>query len=114
LGPTFNAAESFFDSTDVRALVAADFNNDSFPDVAMLQRNRGLVILLGNGRGQFAVGFQTSLSFGDSYPFGKMAVADFNRDNKADLAIGGGEGRGGGEPGRALCAPPRRAPRIFS
>src|SRR5262245_43290721 len=113
LGTKFKAAESFFGSTDVRALVAADFNNDSLPDVAMLQRNRGLVILLGNGRGQFAVGFQTSLSFGDSYPFGKMAVADFNRDNKPDLAIGGGapapHGRGGG-----AVAPASGLPNNFS
>jgi uncharacterized protein (TIGR03437 family) len=88
LGTKFDAAEHFFESTDVRAVVAGDFNNDALPDVALLQRNRGLVILLGNGRGQFAVAFRLSLQVGDTYHSGGLVITDFNRDDKADLAVG--------------------------
>lgn len=63
-------------------LVAADFNGDGIPDLAVATSSR-LVILLGNGDGTFQPGIEASAG-GFA---GQLVAADFNQDGKADLAI---------------------------
>lgn len=89
-GTKFNAAENFFDSTDTRAVATGDFNRDGLPDLVILRRVRNgsneLVVLVGNGRAQFAQVFQRTFQLADISPFNALAVADFNGDNRPDLA----------------------------
>jgi uncharacterized protein (TIGR03437 family) len=72
-----------------QSLIVGDFNGDGRPDV-VVARNSGsffsggnLTVLLGNGDGTFTQG--------STYPAGlsprSMAVADFNGDGAADLAV---------------------------
>ncbi|MGO9403764.1 MAG: FG-GAP repeat domain-containing protein [Terriglobales bacterium] len=71
-------------------ITTGDFNGDGIPDLVVSDMNSGypelgnLTVLLGNGDGTFtptAVSPQTG-----SIPY-SVAVADFNGDGKADLAI---------------------------
>ena len=67
-------------------VVAADFNNDGLIDLAVANTALGagsVSILLGNGDGTFQPA--TFLTAGN-YPR-SIAVADFNRDGKFDLAV---------------------------
>jgi Bacterial Ig-like domain (group 3)/FG-GAP-like repeat len=70
------------------AVKIGDFNNDGVQDLAVANANDDTVsILLGNGDGTFteAAGSPVSVGVG-SFPF-FMAVADFNQDGSADLAV---------------------------
>ncbi len=66
--------------------VVADFNNDGIPDIASSASLQDKVsVFLGQGNGNFAA----PVDFGvptDSVPFG-LATADFNKDQKPDLAV---------------------------
>jgi hypothetical protein len=67
--------------------VAADFNGDGIPDLAISDANSGqilLAIFLGNGDGTFAA-VPASPTVG-TYP-DSIAVADFNDDGVADMAV---------------------------
>jgi hypothetical protein len=64
------------------SLVAADFNNDGYPDVALTTRD-SVSILNGNGNGGFPR--TTTVTVGQSPRY--LAVADFNGDGTPDLAI---------------------------
>ena len=67
--------------------VAADFNGDGIPDLAISDANSNqtlLAIFLGNGDGTFAA-VPTSPTVG-LYP-DSIAVADFNDDGIADMAV---------------------------
>jgi hypothetical protein len=65
-------------------VAVADFDNDNIPDLAVTNRDSGMVsILLGNGDGTFRNG--GNIPAGDS-PFG-VTVGDFNGDGKLDLAV---------------------------
>jgi hypothetical protein len=69
------------------ALVAADFNLDGKPDIAvsfnnLLAKLSGTVVMTGNGDGTFQSPPSTDLQ-----SFGVMSAGDFNGDNKADLVI---------------------------
>ena len=71
------------------SLVAADFNSDGKPDLAVSNFWRSSVSLLrGHGDGTFAAPTETSV-FGN--PHG-IAAADFNSDGKQDLAVGNNAG----------------------
>ena len=70
-------------------VVAADFNRDGNPDLAVVAENDGfyqghLSILLGNGDGTFQGFTQTSDTYDDS-----VAVADLNNDGIPDLITTG-------------------------
>src|SRR5262245_25195169 len=66
-------------------VVAADFNRDGSPDLAVSNFTVGTVsVLLSNGNGSFR---QAPTIQGFVFP-GPLSVADFNRDGKLDLAVG--------------------------
>ncbi|MFL6307054.1 MAG: FG-GAP repeat domain-containing protein [Candidatus Sulfotelmatobacter sp.] len=65
--------------------IAADFRNDQLMDVALAPgANESLELLLGNGNGSFAAP-EGVFDGGGGY----VVAADFNRDGKMDMAIGG-------------------------
>ena len=73
--------------------VAADFNGDGIPDLAILSTNNTIsfegpftvAVFLGNGDGTFRAGPTIQPSDMQSYP--SMISGDFNGDGKPDLAI---------------------------
>ena len=71
-----------------QALKIGDFNNDGIQDLAVANGNDNTVtILLGNGDGTFHAASGSPVSAGiGSFPF-FLAVADFNNDGNADLAV---------------------------
>ncbi len=96
---SFKPAVNYAVGTRPIRLVAGDFNGDGKPDLAVLNVATRSVpgtvsILLGNGDGTFQS--QTSIPAGLN-PTG-LAMADFNRDGKLDLAVAifGGKPLGGG------------------
>jgi large repetitive protein len=71
-------------------VIANDVNGDGFPDILTLDRS-GLSVFLGNGDGTFQPALNTpfktiftALPIG--VPIHALAVADFNRDGKPDVA----------------------------
>jgi hypothetical protein len=65
-------------------IVAGDFNRDGQQDLAVVnQGSSTIVILVGNGQGDFTAGSQTLAT--DQSPFG-IAIGDFNNDGSPDLA----------------------------
>ncbi len=67
------------------AAVAADFDNDGWPDIAAV--GRGLT-LLRNDRGRFAP-FPLSRPLATTARFTAVAAADFDNDGRLDLAVAG-------------------------
>jgi hypothetical protein len=71
---------------DLRGIAVGDFNGDGRPDLAVGGNGSNLVsVLVGDGTGNFVLGpsFQFPVN---TFPI-SLAVADFNGDGKADLAI---------------------------
>ncbi len=68
-------------SRDPSAIVAGDFNNDGYPDLAVVDDD-GIQILLNNGDGTFRAGSTISGSWSAN-----IVVADFNNDGNLDLAV---------------------------
>jgi len=80
---TFHAVRT----TAAPCFASADFNGDGIPDLVGANWTDGVVaFLLGNGDGTFASGPQT-LKVAD-VPSG-IAVGDFNRDGRIDVAVSG-------------------------
>src|SRR6185503_9245788 len=85
---SFKAPVSFLLPMAPFSIVSGDFDGDGIPDLAVDGSNNlasvpRLAILLGNGDGTFRSGTLIT-----NVPQGNMAVGDFNRDGKADLAVG--------------------------
>jgi hypothetical protein len=85
---------SFGTQRAVSALVG-DFNSDGHPDIAVATFdplvNHGpgtLVLLTGKGDGTFQAGPSQAIG-NPSTPGGSLAVGDFNRDGKLDIAVAG-------------------------
>jgi hypothetical protein len=69
---------------DGGGLVAADFNADGIPDLAVTNVNPDPVsVLLGNGDGSF----QSPVTYSDGAGSGSVAAGDFNSDGAPDLAL---------------------------
>jgi hypothetical protein len=86
------ASTSYTVNTPIWNLASGDFNGDGKPDLVLLspdfQGNQpwGIEIMFGDGNGGFAAPVHVSELA--PAPAG-IAVADFNRDGRADLAIAG-------------------------
>jgi len=66
------------------ALTSGDFNNDGFPDIAVLDQNDGTVsVLINSGNGTFASPVPYTVGNGS----GQILTADFNGDSKLDLIV---------------------------
>jgi uncharacterized protein (TIGR03437 family) len=64
--------------------IAADFNGDGIPDIALVDASDGFIrVLLGHGNGSFRQSYTRGLAVGPAF----AAAADFNRDGKVDLAV---------------------------
>ena len=69
------------------ALATSDFNNDGKLDVVFFsQANNSLFMLPGNGNGTFRALIRSRLSY-TSISLERIAVGDFNLDNKLDIAF---------------------------
>lgn len=93
-GTKFKAAPQIAAGRLPRAVAAGDFNGDNLTDLAVLHltpvSERQLSILLGNGRGEFAIVSSIRFRFSGSTSFNitnAIAVGDLNQDNKQDLVI---------------------------
>ena len=81
---TFQAAQSYTVGSRIRAMVAADFNGDGIPDLAVANNAAGTVsIVLGNGDGTFQAAQDFSVGNGPV----ALAVGDLNGDGIPDLAV---------------------------
>ena len=83
------SAVSYVSGISPTALVAGDFNSDGKLDLAVLNSGGDNVgILLGNGDGTFQTGSPVSIPLPNIANSGSaIAVGDFNRDGKLDLAV---------------------------
>jgi hypothetical protein len=82
---TFQPAQSY--TVGGGPVVAADFNADGIPDLAVVNSNT-VSVLLGNGDGTF----QAAASYAVGNGPNAAAVADFNADGILDLAVGNTDG----------------------
>lgn len=81
---TFQFPISYLAGTNPTALVAADFNGDGKPDVAIASADPGgLIILFGRGDGNFL----PSVSYKAGFGFTRLVPGDFNADGRSDLAL---------------------------
>ena len=82
---TFGSASNFVSLTYPTSIVTADFNGDSYTDLALANETStdSVAILLGTGTGSFV----TTASFTVSAHVFSISSADFNADTKADLAV---------------------------
>jgi hypothetical protein len=69
-----------------RSVVAGDFNGDGTADLAIANAgSNNVTVLLGDGHGGFAAAIGSPFAVGTTPT--SVAVGDFNKDGKADLAI---------------------------
>ncbi len=82
--PMFAGARLFgaASSGGIEYMATGDFNHDGFLDVVTTDGNTTVSVLLGNGDGTFL----PAVNYNVPQPT-NLAVADFNRDGKLDLAI---------------------------
>jgi hypothetical protein len=89
-GGTFGAAVGYAVGLDPQAVVAGDFNGDGRPDLAVANKDLEgpgpISVLLGKGDGTF----QPALSWDSGGGPVALAVADFDRDGRLDLAVANG------------------------
>lgn len=83
---TFQPVKRYFAGGYPLQIVTGDFNGDGILDIAVLSGGayNHVHILLGNGDGTFTL---SPSSFAAGYAVTSMVAADFNGDNKLDLAV---------------------------
>jgi hypothetical protein len=89
---TFQPAVDYQDTGGLTptSIVAADFNHDSFLDLAMLDRGNGQVAIFinqGNGTFQSPTYYNAGVTGNRQQSSMELAVGDFNRDNNPDLVV---------------------------
>jgi hypothetical protein len=84
---TFQAAQNYAAGSGASSVVAADFNRDGYPDLAVATFNGTVSIFLGNGDTTFTPA--QSYAAGNPAGLGSswVAVGDFNGDGYPDLAV---------------------------
>jgi hypothetical protein len=80
--PSFLAPVSYPTGGTPYTVVTADFNNDAIPDIAVLNSEGTVSVLLGKGDGTF----QAARTSATGVAARGIVAADFNRDGKLDLA----------------------------
>jgi hypothetical protein len=92
---TFEPQRRFNATAAPRALDVGDFNNDDIPDLVVTDSSAAPVInvaiLLGRGDGTFEPERTFQVPVAADFSQSGVRIADFNRDGKADLAIGGND-----------------------
>ena len=85
---TFVAAVNYSAGSSPQAVAVGDFNTDGKIDLALPNRfSNSVSMLIGKGDGTFAPPVTSALgSYRLSHPV-SLAVGDFNRDGKSDLAV---------------------------
>jgi hypothetical protein len=87
---SFTSAAPNSVGTNPQAIVTADFNGDGKADLATVNAGSNNVsVLLGNGAGGFGAAQQFAAAPANTFALNpsSLAVADFNGDAKADLAV---------------------------
>src|SRR5258706_5404550 len=94
---TFHNGPSYAGGTYVVSLVSDDFNGDGVPDLAVVGSTTAAPVCLhfGNGDGTFRPGPCIPVSLNGKLT--SMVVADFNEDEKPDLAMPGTIALGNGD-----------------
>ena len=79
---TFNLSGSYTIGKAANVVIAEMFNNDEYPDLAVVQdRSHDIAVFINNGDGSF----QGSVNYPVDLNPGSIASGDFNRDDIADL-----------------------------
>jgi len=85
---TFASADFYDMGQTVGAAAVADFNGDTFPDIAVTLPAAQPRLLLGNRQGTFTLGQDPNSSYGSKTPDTNVEAVDFNGDGKVDLDMG--------------------------
>jgi hypothetical protein len=85
---TFASADFYDLGREVGASAVADFNGDTFPDIAVTVPAIYPRLLLGDGTGKFTLAPDPNPSYGSQRADVTLLAADFNGDGKPDLNLG--------------------------
>jgi len=85
---TFASADFYDLNHTVGGAAVADFNGDTFPDIAVTVAATFPRLLLGDGSGKFTLAPDQNTSYSLPSPDVTLLAADFNGDGKPDLNLG--------------------------
>jgi len=81
---TFGVQTPYSVGVQPRGIASADVNGDGALDLIVTKNSGGVDVLVGNGSGSFAS--PVSINMGSSGGFESVALGDFNRDGRPDIA----------------------------